>query len=170
VRLASFLPSTAILPAAISRRAASILRDARSRRDAVPPRSAEEGREEAARRLLERLLAAATVSALLAGLVERANRPTPGTRLAPLPVDVAHDPPWRLSLLPGIGRVRAEALVRDREANGPVASLDDLDRVPGIGRKTIAALTTAGAVVGGRTASAASRPPTVAVVRSPPDE
>jgi competence protein ComEA len=158
VRLASFLP-----PAAI-RRAASISLSAAS------PRPAQGGREEAARRLLERLLAAATVAALLAGLVERANRPAPGTRLVPLPVDVARDPPWRLSLLPGIGRVRAEALVRDREANGPVESLDDLDRVPGIGRRTIDALASAGAVVRGRTATATARPPPVAVVRAPPDE
>lgn len=35
--------------------------------------------------------------------------------------------------LPGIGPVRARAIVADRDANGPYRSLEDLSRVPGIG-------------------------------------
>lgn len=46
----------------------------------------------------------------------------------------------QLELLPGIGPSRAEAIVADRETNGPFASLTDLDRVPGIGPRTIADL------------------------------
>ena len=113
------------------------------RSDPVAPR------EEAARRLLERGLAAAVVVALLLPLLARhpASLPSAGALLESLPVDVAGDPPWRLSLLPGLGPVRADAVVRDREANGPVVTLADLERVPGIGPKTIDALRAHGAVV-----------------------
>ncbi len=37
-----------------------------------------------------------------------------------------------LEALPGIGARRAEAIVRDRERNGPFPSLDALTRIPGI--------------------------------------
>ena len=42
-----------------------------------------------------------------------------------------------LEALPGIGATKAEAIVADRQANGPFASVDDLERVPGIGQKTV---------------------------------
>ena len=42
--------------------------------------------------------------------------------------------------LPGIGEATAEAIVRDREANGPFASVEDLMRVSGIGEKKLARL------------------------------
>lgn len=45
-----------------------------------------------------------------------------------------------LELLPGIGPARAADILRDREANGPFASLDDLARISGIGPRTIADL------------------------------
>lgn len=35
--------------------------------------------------------------------------------------------------LPGIGPVLAERIVKDREAHGPFASVEDLDRVSGVG-------------------------------------
>jgi competence protein ComEA len=39
----------------------------------------------------------------------------------------------------GVGKVKAEAIVQDREKNGPFKSLEDLDeRVKGIGPATIA--------------------------------
>ena len=37
-----------------------------------------------------------------------------------------------LAMVPGIGRRRAEAIVRDREERGPFASVDALSRIPGI--------------------------------------
>ncbi len=37
----------------------------------------------------------------------------------------------------GIGKAKAEAIVQDREKNGKFKSLDDLERVKGIGRATI---------------------------------
>jgi competence protein ComEA len=39
----------------------------------------------------------------------------------------------QLTAVKGIGKSRAEAIVRYRDKNGPFASLDDLDRVPHIG-------------------------------------
>jgi len=38
----------------------------------------------------------------------------------------------QLDSLPGIGSKRAEAIVRDRQLNGPFPSVDALTRVPGI--------------------------------------
>ena len=40
-----------------------------------------------------------------------------------------------LKTLPGVGDATAEAIVRDREQNGPFASTEDLMRVSGIGEK-----------------------------------
>ncbi len=37
----------------------------------------------------------------------------------------------------GVGKVKAEAIVQDREKNGKFKSVDDLDRVKGIGAATI---------------------------------
>lgn len=42
-----------------------------------------------------------------------------------------------LAQLPGIGNTKAEAIVADRNANGPYHSADDLDRVNGIGAATV---------------------------------
>jgi competence protein ComEA len=38
----------------------------------------------------------------------------------------------QLDSLPGIGAKRAEAIVRDRDRNGPFPSIEALNRVPGI--------------------------------------
>ncbi len=42
-----------------------------------------------------------------------------------------------LELLPRIGPKLAAAIVADRAARGPFKSVDDLDRVPGIGARTV---------------------------------
>lgn len=39
--------------------------------------------------------------------------------------------------LKGIGMSKAEAIIKEREANGPFKSIDDLTRVKGIGPKTV---------------------------------
>lgn len=57
-----------------------------------------------------------------------------------LPIDVNSADVQALQAVPGIGPSRAAAIVREREAHGPFASVDDLTRVKGIGPKTVEAL------------------------------
>ncbi|MEO8136367.1 MAG: ComEA family DNA-binding protein, partial [Betaproteobacteria bacterium] len=45
-----------------------------------------------------------------------------------------------LESLKGIGPVKAKAIIEDRTKNGPFKSVEDLDRVKGIGMKTIDSL------------------------------
>ncbi|WP_148254867.1 ComEA family DNA-binding protein [Aidingimonas lacisalsi] len=45
-----------------------------------------------------------------------------------------------LAELPGIGTVKAEAIVEDREKNGDFSGADDISRVSGIGETTVEAL------------------------------
>jgi competence protein ComEA len=45
-----------------------------------------------------------------------------------------------LDRLPGIGPSRAASIIADRETNGPFSSCDELERVRGIGPKTVALL------------------------------
>lgn len=45
-----------------------------------------------------------------------------------------------LRVLPGIGSVRAEAIVLERVRNGPFRGIEDLVRVDGIGPETVAEL------------------------------
>ena len=48
--------------------------------------------------------------------------------------------PEELMTLPGIGEVRALAIIEDREANGPFVYPEDLTRVKGIGEGILAGL------------------------------
>jgi competence ComEA-like helix-hairpin-helix protein len=45
-----------------------------------------------------------------------------------------------LRRLPGVGPAKAAAIVADRRANGPFRSLEDLERVKGLGRATVESL------------------------------
>lgn len=42
-----------------------------------------------------------------------------------------------LQRLPGVGKTRAEAIIADREKNGPFVTAEDLDRVHGFGEKMV---------------------------------
>lgn len=55
-------------------------------------------------------------------------------------VDVNTASVEELDRLPGIGPTKAEAIVRYRIENGPFASVDALDAVPGIGPATLASI------------------------------
>ena len=63
--------------------------------------------------------------------------PTPGssTRININTADAA-----ALDTLPGIGPSKAAAILGDRDANGPFPSCNDLARVTGIGKATVASL------------------------------
>jgi competence protein ComEA len=119
----------------------------------APASPVERRRRRRAALLLEALLLAALMVRVGSGLARAieaaaARGPAP----APLDVDVSADPAWRLALLRGIGPSRAEAIVRDREARGPPRTLEDLDRVRGIGPGTLEGLRSgrpARAVLGG---------------------
>ncbi len=72
-------------------------------------------------------------------------RPTDGVidiqEQLPLPlhfqVDINSADWVELSLLPNIGQVLAERIIESRDTQGPFTQLDDLQRVPGIGPKTM---------------------------------
>ena len=49
------------------------------------------------------------------------------------PIDVNSASADELETLPGIGPTLAAAIIDERERNGPYESVDDLNRVPGIG-------------------------------------
>jgi competence protein ComEA len=55
-------------------------------------------------------------------------------------IDVNVATAGELESLPGVGPATANAIVTDRERNGPFLDVDDLDRVPGIGPAKLEAL------------------------------
>jgi competence protein ComEA len=49
-----------------------------------------------------------------------------------------NEAPWEeLALLPGVGETTARNIIRFRTRHGPFTTLDELERVPGIGPKTL---------------------------------
>jgi comEA protein len=61
-----------------------------------------------------------------------------GERLSPVNLNTATLS--ELDRLPGIGPARAAAILQEREARGPFASVEELSRVPGLGPAAIARL------------------------------
>lgn len=62
------------------------------------------------------------------------------TTIAAGPVNVNVATIEELDQLPGVGPATAAAILTERERNGPFVSVDDLDRVPGIGPARLDAL------------------------------
>ena len=65
---------------------------------------------------------------------------TAGAPAGSAPVNVNQAGPDELDALPGVGPATAQAIISEREANGPFASVDDLLRVRGIGDAKLAAM------------------------------
>jgi competence protein ComEA len=61
-------------------------------------------------------------------------QPTPAEKLLDINTATAEQ---FAKVMVGVGKAKAEAIVKDREANGKFTSVDDLDRVKGIGKATI---------------------------------
>jgi competence ComEA-like helix-hairpin-helix protein len=75
-------------------------------------------------------------------LAQPARRPAPPKAAPPPgPVDINRATEDELRTLPGIGGVLASRIVEARERDGPFASLEDLQRVRGLGRSKIERLT-----------------------------
>lgn len=93
-------------------------------------------------RLRRRVRAAASIAfaVALGALAAHAAMRAPGTDAEPVPpdpIDVNAACPDELALLPRVGPSLAGAIVSDRDARGPFRSVDDLDRVRGIGPATL---------------------------------
>ncbi len=78
--------------------------------------------------------AAARYTAVRAGLADRNDGPTVDPAS---PVDVNRCRAAELVALPGIGAVKADAIIDWRRTHGPFRAVDDLDSVPGIGPATV---------------------------------
>jgi len=82
--------------------------------------------------------AVTSATALAAPRGRPQDRATSTTRQSPLDLNQATTE--QLEALPGIGPVRAEAIVRYREARGPFRRVEDLKQIAGIGEKTLEGL------------------------------
>lgn len=71
----------------------------------------------------------------LSGRLIEIDRATPESVAFELDVNAADWP--ELSVLPNIGETLAKRIVESRQADGPFADVDDLQRVRGIGPKTL---------------------------------
>lgn len=83
------------------------------------------------------------VSAAVSGVRALLARPLAGPDLtspSTFAPDLNTAPERHLLLLPGIGPVRARAIVEERERCGPFGCVSDLGRVKGIGPATTAAI------------------------------
>lgn len=77
-------------------------------------------------------------AALGAAASSDATEPSPSAPAAPVDLNTASIP--ELERLPGIGPVLAERIILYRTDHGPFQQIDDLQRVRGIGTKTLAAV------------------------------
>jgi len=74
--------------------------------------------------------------AIAVAVLARARDPEPATIPAQR-IDVNSAPAARLRLLEGVGPTLAARIIADRAENGAYGSLEDLDRVPRIGPRTL---------------------------------
>lgn len=80
------------------------------------------------------VVTAGEVEPAVVGPNPAAGSPGPvASSLPPGPVDVNRADAAELDALPGVGPATAQAIIDHREANGPFASVDELEQVRGIG-------------------------------------
>ena len=99
------------------------------------------------------LIAAAAVAAAITVVQRTGNDPyvdfeVPPARVESVRIDLNSAAWYDLMLLDGIGETLARRIVADRTARGPLSSVDELARVPGIGPKTVARIREMATVVG----------------------
>jgi competence protein ComEA len=70
-------------------------------------------------------------------------------------IDVDRAGPVELARLPRVGMTLARTIVADRDAHGPFGSLEGLDRVPGVGPRLLAAISSHAAFSGSGAVQAA---------------
>ncbi|WP_062529799.1 ComEA family DNA-binding protein [Demequina rhizosphaerae] len=75
---------------------------------------------------------------IVVGRVNRSGEPVAAGE--PGPVDLNNADETALQALPGVGEVLAARIVADREAHGPFAAIEDLERVSGVGPAIIEAI------------------------------
>jgi len=61
----------------------------------------------------------------------------PGTQDETQKIDINRAPAWLLEALPGIGEVKAQAIIDYRQQNGLFSNINDLLKVEGIGQSTL---------------------------------
>ncbi len=93
-----------------------------------------------ARRFAATLLLVTTLAVTAHATLTRTHAAAPPRRDLFQRVDINAATADQLRLLPTIGPARAAAIIADRAQHGPFETLEDLDRVPGIGPRTIDAL------------------------------
>ena len=78
-------------------------------------------------------------SRALLGEPEQANREGPPSKATPAsgPVHLNHATRAELMTLPGIGGAYADRILQYRAAHGSFRSVDELERIRGIGKKTV---------------------------------
>ena len=68
------------------------------------------------------------------------DEPVPARRMADVRIDLNTAAWYDLLLLDGVGETLARRIVADRDERGPLKTVDDLERVPGIGRRKLATI------------------------------
>ncbi|WP_062299188.1 ComEA family DNA-binding protein [Demequina maris] len=76
---------------------------------------------------------------IVVGRLDAAGAPV-GSAATPARVDLNTADEAALETLPGVGEVLAARIVADREANGPFAVVEDLERVSGVGPSIVEAI------------------------------
>jgi competence protein ComEA len=77
-----------------------------------------------------------TTDASLSELELRIHIPVAGEAPQPQKININRAEVWLLMALPGIGEVKAQAIVEYRQQNGPFRNINELTRVEGIGTAT----------------------------------